>query len=82
MKYRTNKYSMGTPLIKYLAFDDLMAFGIVVSRTFNFYIVEWYIPNGEIETESCVEQSVKFYRDNYKEYKRSLKHKLQGKVGE
>lgn len=81
MKYLTNKYPYGTPLIKYLNFDKYVAFGMIVSKTFSFYIVEWYMPKGQIETESCVEQSIKHYRDNYNEYRINNKVR-KGKVGE
>lgn len=81
MKSRTSKYKCGTPLIRFIRFDDLFAFGMIVNKTFNFYIVEWYLQNGEIETESCVERSIKHYWDNYKEYK--VRHrKRKEKVGE
>lgn len=81
MIYRTKKYNIGTPLIKYLRFDDLIAFGMIVDRTFNFYIIEWYIADGQIKTESCLERSVKNYRENYKDYIKDYKKlKKQGKL--
>ena len=68
MNNKVRRYALGSGLIKYIRFDDFIAFGMIVSRTHNFYIVEWYLGNGNIETESLTGYSIKYYKENYKQY--------------
>lgn len=69
LKPKTRKYKIGTPLIKFYNFQDFMVFGLIVDKSYYFYIVEWYYGDKPDEIESCPERSIDYYYDNYIEYR-------------
>ena len=76
MTKKTDKYEVGTPVIRFYGLTDIPTFGIIIYKASHYYTVEWYIGEGTVETKNYTETGINLIYGNYLSYIEQIKGKV------